>query len=75
MKRLITVAAAQLGAIQRADTRESIIQRMVALMEIRLMVARFLERTRTITLNGPNERTASTVSVGFKSLPVRFEMA
>ena len=51
------------------------IGRMVALMEIRLMVARFLERTRTITLNGPNERTASTVSVGFKSLPVRFEMA
>ncbi|WP_347557906.1 N-carbamoyl-D-amino-acid hydrolase [Robbsia sp. KACC 23696] len=33
MKRLITVAAAQLGAIQRADTRESVVQRMVALLE------------------------------------------
>ena len=33
MSRLLTVAAAQLGPIQRADTRESVVQRMLALME------------------------------------------
>ncbi|MGF7191783.1 putative amidohydrolase [Robbsia andropogonis] len=33
MTRLITVAAAQLGAIQRADTRESVVARMIALLE------------------------------------------
>jgi predicted amidohydrolase len=33
MPRIVTVAAAQLGPIQKADSRESVVARMVALME------------------------------------------
>jgi predicted amidohydrolase len=33
MPRIVTVAAAQLGAIQKADSRESVIRRMLALMD------------------------------------------
>ncbi|MGE0748966.1 MAG: N-carbamoyl-D-amino-acid hydrolase [Variibacter sp.] len=33
MSRVVTVAAAQLGAIQRADTREAVVARMIALMD------------------------------------------
>ena len=31
--RVINVAAAQLGPIQKADTRESVVRRMIALMD------------------------------------------
>jgi N-carbamoyl-D-amino-acid hydrolase len=33
MSRIVTVAAAQLGPIQKADSRESVVARMIALME------------------------------------------
>ena len=33
MPRLITVAAAQLGPIQRADSRKEVVARMIALLE------------------------------------------
>ncbi len=33
MSRILTVAAAQLGAIQKADTRQSVVSRMLALMD------------------------------------------
>ena len=31
--RILTVAAAQLGPIQKAESRESVVQRMLALLE------------------------------------------
>ena len=33
MSRIVTVAAAQLGPIQRADSHKQVIDRMIALME------------------------------------------
>ena len=33
MPRIVTVAAAQLGAIQKADTRQAVVARMLALMD------------------------------------------
>jgi len=33
MSRIITVAAAQLGAIQRADTRQAVVARLLDLMD------------------------------------------
>ena len=33
MPRIVTVAAAQLGAIQKADTRQAVVARMLDLMD------------------------------------------
>ncbi len=33
MSRIVTVAAAQLGPIQKAETREQVVARMIALMD------------------------------------------
>ena len=33
MSRIVTIAAAQLGAIQKADSRETVVARMIALMD------------------------------------------
>ena len=66
MSRILTVAAAQLGAINLSDTRQSVVARMIALMEqaeARGGIGTSGRTSESLALVMPPPRTMSTLAI------------